>query len=302
MPEGRLRPARARGRWRARCSGARSGSSPSTRPCPRPSRRRCSSATSRTTSTTATRPSPSAGPRPSPSTRAQLRELMGEAELRELLDAGALAELEESLLRAAPTPSGCASPDRVHDLLLRAGRPLGRRARGPGRGSGERPGPAPDPSPSRARGSRLSWPSAGSSRVDHRGRGALRGGRRRGAPARRPRRRAAAGAAPGLSRAGAPRPARSRGALRTHPRAVPRRRRGARLGCGEALVETALGELLADGRVVEGEFRPGGSGREWVSPDVLASLRQRSLAKLRARSRPPSPRPSRAPCSTGRAS
>ena len=50
----------------------------------------------------------------------QLRELMGEAELRELLDAEALAELEESLLGLSETQR-LRSPDRVHDLLLRVG-------------------------------------------------------------------------------------------------------------------------------------------------------------------------------------
>ena len=33
--------------------------------------------------------------------------------------------------------------------------------------------------------------------------------------------------------------------------------------------------------MIEGEFRPGGTEREWVDADVLRSLRRRSLAKLR---------------------
>src|SRR5260370_41439569 len=32
---------------------------------------------------------------------------------------------------------------------------------------------------------------------------------------------------------------------------------------------------------MEGEFRPGGTDREWIDPDVLRSLRRRSLARLR---------------------
>jgi len=39
--------------------------------------------------------------------------------------------------------------------------------------------------------------------------------------------------------------------------------------------------LLAIGRVVDGEFRPGGRGREWCDAEVLRTVRQRSLARLR---------------------
>jgi len=55
----------------------------------------------------------------------------------------------------------------------------------------------------------------------------------------------------------------------------------ARLGLGVAVVEAALTRLLASGRVVDGEFRPGGRGREWCDADVLRTVRQRSLARLR---------------------
>ena len=40
-------------------------------------------------------------------------------------------------------------------------------------------------------------------------------------------------------------------------------------------------QLTAAGKLIEGEFRPGGSEREWIDPDVLRSLRRRSLARLR---------------------
>ncbi len=56
---------------------------------------------------------------------------------------------------------------------------------------------------------------------------------------------------------------------------------GARLGLGVAVVEAALAKLLAGGRVVDGEFRPGGRGREWCDAEVLRTVRQRSLARLR---------------------
>jgi ATP-dependent Lhr-like helicase len=39
--------------------------------------------------------------------------------------------------------------------------------------------------------------------------------------------------------------------------------------------------LALDGRLAEGEFRPGGTRREWTDPGVLRMLRRRSLAKLR---------------------
>jgi ATP-dependent Lhr-like helicase len=56
---------------------------------------------------------------------------------------------------------------------------------------------------------------------------------------------------------------------------------GARLGLGVAVIDAALQRLLATGRVVDGEFRPGGHGREWCDVEVLRTVRQRSLARLR---------------------
>ncbi|HVF03919.1 MAG TPA: ATP-dependent helicase [Frankiaceae bacterium] len=55
----------------------------------------------------------------------------------------------------------------------------------------------------------------------------------------------------------------------------------ARLGTGVAVVTDALHRLAANGRVLHGEFRPGGAGTEWCDAEVLRSLRRRSLAKLR---------------------
>ena len=54
-----------------------------------------------------------------------------------------------------------------------------------------------------------------------------------------------------------------------------------RYGLGTGLAETLLLRLTEAGRLIEGEFRPGGSEREWVDADVLRSLRRRSLARLR---------------------
>ena len=54
-----------------------------------------------------------------------------------------------------------------------------------------------------------------------------------------------------------------------------------RLGLGEAVARQTLQRLAARGRVLEGEFRPSGSGSEWCEAEVLRKLRRRSLARLR---------------------
>jgi ATP-dependent Lhr-like helicase len=62
-----------------------------------------------------------------------------------------------------------------------------------------------------------------------------------------------------------------------------------RLSLGVAVVEQALKRLEIDGRVVEGEFRPGGSGTEWVDVEVLRRLRRASLAAFRREVEPAPP-------------
>lgn len=54
-----------------------------------------------------------------------------------------------------------------------------------------------------------------------------------------------------------------------------------RLGLGVAVVVDALRRLTTARRVTEGEFRPGGSASEWCDTEVLRRLRSRSLAALR---------------------
>ena len=54
-----------------------------------------------------------------------------------------------------------------------------------------------------------------------------------------------------------------------------------RLGASPERVLGALERLAGEGRVATGEFRPGGSGTEWVDEEVLRLLRRRSLAVLR---------------------
>jgi ATP-dependent Lhr-like helicase len=54
-----------------------------------------------------------------------------------------------------------------------------------------------------------------------------------------------------------------------------------RLGLGTAVVLDTLRRLATERRVLEGEFRPGATGSEWVDAEVLRRLRSRSLAALR---------------------
>ena len=55
----------------------------------------------------------------------------------------------------------------------------------------------------------------------------------------------------------------------------------ARFGLGPAVALVALRRLAGARRVLEGEFRPHGTGSEWCDAEVLRRLRRRSLAALR---------------------
>ncbi|MGW2654442.1 DEAD/DEAH box helicase [Streptomyces sp. NPDC001478] len=55
----------------------------------------------------------------------------------------------------------------------------------------------------------------------------------------------------------------------------------ARFGLGTAVTDGALQRLAAAGRIVQGEFHPAGIGQEWCDATVLRRLRRRSLAALR---------------------
>ncbi|MFL5681507.1 MAG: DEAD/DEAH box helicase, partial [Chloroflexota bacterium] len=62
-----------------------------------------------------------------------------------------------------------------------------------------------------------------------------------------------------------------------------------RWGLPGGVVEDALGRLLAAGSILRGEFRPDGAEREWCDPEVLRLLRRRSLARLRREVEPVDP-------------
>ncbi|MDY0062616.1 MAG: DEAD/DEAH box helicase [Myxococcota bacterium] len=67
---------------------------------------------------------------------------------------------------------------------------------------------------------------------------------------------------------------------RTHP-PFPAAELAARFGVAEADLQSVLPELVGDGRLLAGEFLPGGAGLELCHPEVFRVLRQRSLERLR---------------------
>ncbi|MEO6512091.1 MAG: ATP-dependent helicase [Nocardioides sp.] len=61
------------------------------------------------------------------------------------------------------------------------------------------------------------------------------------------------------------------------------------LGLGTAVVRHTLQRLGGQGRVLDGEFRPAGTETEWCDAEVLRRLRRRSLARLRHEVEPVEP-------------
>jgi ATP-dependent helicase Lhr and Lhr-like helicase len=198
----------------------------------------------------------------------QLRDLLGDADLRELLDADAIAEVEEQL-QALTETTRARSADGIHDLLLRLGdlsrEELARRVA------------STDllehlPRLQRAR-RLLEIKIAAEKRViaiedAARYRDALGIPLPPGIPGSL----LAPVTAPVLELAR--RFARSHGPFTLQELAV-------RFDLDSATVEAALRSLLLDGRIVEGGFRPGGIHREWCDAEVLRLIRRKSLARLR---------------------
>jgi ATP-dependent helicase Lhr and Lhr-like helicase len=206
---------------------------------------------------------------------AQLRELLGEAELRELLDPDALADVEAELQQLGDSP-GARSIDGEHDLLLRLG----------------------DLSADEI---------AARSRIDaaHAITELIRArrivevnisGAARFIPveyAARYRDALGIPLPPGLPGSLLePSPNAALDLVRRYTRThgpFTSADFADRYGLGQAMAETLLRELASTGRLLEGEFRPGGMGREWCDPDVLQNIRRRSLAKLRREVEPVEP-------------
>ncbi len=198
----------------------------------------------------------------------QLRELMGDADLRELLDIAAIEETEEQLQNLAETYTA-RTMDGVHDLLLR----LGDLSRAEVLARCVSPEVAM--TVERLRKSlRVIEVSVG-------------GEKRLIAVEDAGRYRDAVGVPlpPGLPTAFQAvvadalldvvrRYGRTHGPFTTGEVAK-------RFGIANESAEAVLNRLVGLGRVVEGGFRPGGTHREWCDHEVLRTIRRKSLARLR---------------------
>ncbi|MGD1106382.1 MAG: DEAD/DEAH box helicase [Terracidiphilus sp.] len=198
----------------------------------------------------------------------QLRELLGEADLRELLDANAIAEVEEAAQCLAENYRA-RSADGIHDLCLRLGdlsrEELGRRVI-----SADLLAHVDRLTRSRRL---LELRIAGEKRLI-----------------------AAEDAARYRDGLGIPLPPGLAAALlepvahpvlelvrryaRTHG-PFTLREPAERFALDTEAVENALRQLAHEGRVLEGGFRPGDLHREWCDAEILRQIRRKSLAKLR---------------------
>lgn len=203
----------------------------------------------------------------------QLRDLMGEADLRELLDAAAIEEVEEQL-QAVAENYRAKNIDGIHDLLLRLG-DLSRQEVAD-RAVNVDAGAAID---------RLV-------RVRRVLEMRMLGGQRLIAVEDAAKYRDALGIPlpPGVPKAFLEKVAEPRLELvkryaRTHgPFTLADA--AARFGWNASSVEADLRVLVHAGRLVEGDFRPGGIHREWCDAEVLRTIRRKSLARLRKQVEP----------------
>ncbi|WP_263353583.1 Lhr family helicase [Acidicapsa acidisoli] len=198
----------------------------------------------------------------------QLRELLGEADLRELLDGDAMAEIEEQQ-QCLVDPYRARSADGLHDLLLRLGdltrEELALRVTGPEvlesldrlirtrrllevRIAGEKRLIAIEDCARYRDGLGIPLPP--------------------GIPAAL------------LEPVAQPVIELVRRYARTHcPFTLEEVAR--RFALDPAQAELALNHLATENRIVEGGFRPGGLHREWCDAEILRLIRRKSLAKLR---------------------
>ena len=207
-----------------------------------------------------------------------LRELLGQEELRELLDPDALADLELSL-QALADERQASSLDGVHDLLRRLGDLSVDEVAARTQGGAEAARPWLEELLAARRAVRTR----------------IAGDERWIAIEDVARYRDGIGIAPPV---GVPAAflGETVGALdgllarwaRTHgPFLTPEPAR--RWGMPAEVVLRGLERLVANGALLLGEFRPGGAEREWCDPEVLRLLRRRSLARLRREVEPVDP-------------
>ncbi len=198
----------------------------------------------------------------------QLRELMGDADLRELLDINAIEETEEQL-QCLTESWRARSMDGVHDLLLRLGDLSREELRI--RCVSEEVAESVDRLMKARRA--LEVQIAGVKRViavedSARYRDAIGVPLPPGLPT------AFLQAVPDALLDVVRRFARTNGPFTT-------RQVADRFGLPVASVEAVLNRLVQIGRVQEGGFRPGGVHREWSDVEVLRQIRRKSLARLR---------------------
>ena len=198
----------------------------------------------------------------------QLRELMGDADLRELLDMGAIEETEEQLQCLAETYKA-RTMDGVHDLLLRLG-DLRR-----------------DELLARCVSPEIALTAERLRKAVRVLEASIAGEKRLIAVEDAGRYRDALGVPlpPGLPKAfQAPVPDAALDLIRRYARThgpFTTVEVGRRFGLAAETAEAILNRLVQAGRVVEGGFRPGGIHREWCESEVLRSIRRKSLARLR---------------------
>jgi ATP-dependent Lhr-like helicase len=207
-----------------------------------------------------------------------LRELLGQEELRELLDPDALADLELSL-QALADDRRATAVDGVHDLLRRLGdlTTADVAARTEGGLAAAVPWLEDLSAARRAVRTRIAGDERWLAIEDvARYRDAVGIAPPVGVPA------AFLGPTTGALDGLLARWARTHGPFLTPD---PARRWGLPAG----VVADALERLLANGSLLRGEFRPGGAEREWCDPEVLRLLRRRSLARLRREVEPVDP-------------
>jgi ATP-dependent Lhr-like helicase len=184
-----------------------------------------------------------------------LRELLGQEELRDLLDPGALAEIETSL---RPVPRNA---DELHDLLRRVGE-----LREPEADAGFAETLVRERRAFRAQvGGAESLVAAEDAGLYRDAFGVMPPG---GLP------EAFLEAVDGALERVALRFARSHGPFTTGQFA-------ARYALGQEETEALLSGLEARELLIRGELRPGGVEREWCDPDVLRRIRRATLAALR---------------------
>ncbi len=207
-----------------------------------------------------------------------LRELLGQEELRDLIDPGALETLEADL-QGLSERSRARGPDGLHDLLRRIGdlspAEIADRVTEPG---------AADAwvedliSERRAARMRIGGEERVVAAEDA---GRFRDGLGAMPPAGLP--DAFLETVPGALSSIVARYARCHGPFHAIDVAT-------RYALPAGAVEPALAALEAGGTLVLGELRPGGSGREWCDAEVVRRLRRASLAALRKEIEPADPR------------